>query len=270
VGIDFDTFDATGPVRVVELLLDGALAEPVACGAGKANLLLLDTTPASAALATPTGVQGLAQATASVAWSGAERTSPSNHRSFVPVDVELPAGRAYRWLARVESRRSTPIAGPLTEGGVTVRGGVAIEASDACAPAELAKGLADPSGIWLAFRFRTEWASEWTSLGAGVAGALGQPLLAPPQSGEPFLHLSGAAPSAPVAIAAGRYPQCVGFMGEVLVPSPDVLQFAMTNVAGELDVPLIVLDGPVTYWQVAVVAGGETAVSNVLARRNAE
>ncbi len=140
IGLDLDTIGAIRRVRLRELVLDGHLDLPIACGAAPANVVLWDVTVPGASEIVPGGALVLA-------------TGERNHRSFLPVDLLLDTGRRYRLVARVGFLRESPFAGPISHGDLTVQGGLSFTGSGQCSGAEVEAAPADASRLWLTVRF---------------------------------------------------------------------------------------------------------------------
>jgi len=139
-GLAFDTLQATGRVRIVEIILDGQLDEVAACFENPFNLVLWDVTDPSA----PFIIDG-----------GAMRrsTSPRNARSYLRTDLVLEPGREYRLIARVTESRETPIDAPADEGLLTVLGGMNYKDVAPCHGSKPATMPVDPAVTSLALRF---------------------------------------------------------------------------------------------------------------------
>jgi hypothetical protein len=90
-------------------------------------------------------------------------------------------------------------------------------------------------------------ASEWTSVGGGLAGASGIPLLAGDGAltagGTIELEIADAAPSAPAGLVLGLAKLDLAFFGGVLVPAPDVIVFTTTDPTGRATTALSVPPG---------------------------
>ena len=125
-------------VRVQELVLDGQLAGPLA--GSPYNLALWDVTDPRH----PARVLELAAA-----------TSERNRRTHFPFVRELERGHSYRCVALVSERRGSPIAGPVSAHGVTVKGGLAFQDVDPGIGKELLVAAPDPTRVFLELRFVT-------------------------------------------------------------------------------------------------------------------
>ena len=136
-GLSFDTRDATKPLSLRELILDGQLAPAVDCGSGPANVVLWDVT-GDAPLIVTGGILALT-------------TSDRNRRSYFTTDIELAPGHVYRLVAHVTSYRMSPVAAFAAD-GINVRGGV-LYASSACSTTEMESATADAGSVPLAIRF---------------------------------------------------------------------------------------------------------------------
>jgi VCBS repeat protein len=147
VGLELDTRGASGPTRLEELVLDGALASAASARCG-ANVVLWDVTPGEM----PRAVHRLRLA-----------TSPRNARSFLPLSLFLKPQRVYRFLCRVESLRSSPFVAPTDP--VTNRGGISFANPDPCDGAAVLAAPVDAERAFLELRYRL-----------AVPGALGQSL----------------------------------------------------------------------------------------------
>jgi len=140
VGLSFNTLGAVDRVRVKEIILDGSLGAPAACGAGAFNLAFWDVTDPLA----PSIVPG-----------GGIEASPAgdNRRSYYRTDVVLDPGRSYRLVARVETYRATSIAAPIDHGPIEVTGGLLYEDPDPCTGQVAATTPESASETFLALRF---------------------------------------------------------------------------------------------------------------------
>ncbi|HET6201441.1 MAG TPA: VCBS repeat-containing protein [Planctomycetota bacterium] len=228
VGLDFDTLAATGPLRVKEVLLDGQLDAPVACGPEPIDVVLWDVTDPG---------NPVRRATASFA------TSIRNRRSFFPVSWVLEPLRHYRLLARVTQLRGTTIAGPVAQGPVTILGGLNFADADPCTGTGGAAAAVDPTKAYVAFRFAPDSGAVWVDLGGGLAGISGVPALSaagPAAAGGSFsLSLTGALPGSPAAIAVGLSAGCVPVAGGASIPAIDNFVFGLrTDANGSAVHPL--------------------------------
>jgi hypothetical protein len=145
-GLAFDTLGATAPVRIHEIVVDGRLADAGPCGNVPANVVVWDVTDPHAPHVVPGGALLL-------------RTPAGNHRGTWRTDVVLEPGREFRLLARVTERRSTTIAGPVTDGPIRVLGGIGTGAGATCDGAAALVAPIDPTAVAIAFRFGTVPAS---------------------------------------------------------------------------------------------------------------
>src|SRR5262249_25506320 len=133
VGIDFDTDAATGPVRMKELFLDGQLSAPISCGAvGPFNVALWDIT----------------DDTAPSPFRAFSFTTPTRNRRTLFTTGAVPAPRRhYRLVAAVTQYRPTTIAGPVTQGPITIQGGLNFDDADPCPGANLMGASVDPTKV---------------------------------------------------------------------------------------------------------------------------
>ncbi len=139
-GLAFDTRGSTQRIVVKEILLDGQLDAPAACGEGNRNVALWDVTDASHPALVAGGALQLT-------------TSSRNRRSVFPVDIVLEPARSYRLVARVTEERPTTIAAPVASGGVTVRGGLSFKDSNPCSGKRPVGAPPEPTRTSLAVRF---------------------------------------------------------------------------------------------------------------------
>ena len=146
-------------------------------------------------------------------------------------------------------------------------------AANACSKSEVESATVDPSGAYLAFRFSSGMAPDWSDLGYGLAGSRGisaltaTGALAPGQAVE--LQLTGAPPTTPGFMIVGSSPLLVPFLGGTLVPAGDLLvrPFA-TDAGGKWSVNATWPSGPPVfhgvYVQAWMVASGRVSASNAL------
>ncbi|MBT8483940.1 MAG: VCBS repeat-containing protein [Phycisphaerae bacterium] len=138
VGVDLDTGDATTPLRVREVIVDGIIRPGTSCDGTPRNLALWDVTnPVE-----PVVVAGMELP-----------ASNRNHRLGVPTNILLQPDRHYRLVASVDALRGSPIAGPTSEGGLTVAGGLLIIDLDPCSGQNVVTAPVDPSQIFATVRF---------------------------------------------------------------------------------------------------------------------
>ncbi len=140
VGLSFNTLQATGNLRLREIILDGTLADATpGCPSDGHNLALWDVTDPQA----PTIVVG----------STLNRTTSSrNRRNSFRTEVVLEPGRLYRLVAHVAAYRATTIAAPVDHGPVEVTGGLLYEDLSAC-DGQAVVGATETSEVHLALRF---------------------------------------------------------------------------------------------------------------------
>jgi hypothetical protein len=137
VGIEFTTDVEAGPSLARELVLDGQLAEPAACGE-PFNIALWDVTDRLVPL---------------LLLARAERTSERNHRTAFPLALELLPGRVYRCVAHVSALRASPLPGPGPQAeGLTVKGGLSFTDGAPCRGKAAAEARPDPARVYLALR----------------------------------------------------------------------------------------------------------------------
>jgi hypothetical protein len=226
VGIAFDTPPGTTPIRVVQIDVDGALDAPVASAQGPCNVALWDVTVPNAPVLVRNGRM-------------AQTWPARDFRASFPVNILLPPGRSYRLVAKVTEERATAIQAPVAQGALVVTGGLRFTDPDPASGTAVAAAAVDTSNTYLAMRFRTALAGSWISLGGGVGGAHGVPLLtgsgALVGGGALTLQLTGAAPHAPVTLVAGSAVACRPFAGGALLPSAGVVMPGLTtNASGTL------------------------------------
>lgn len=144
VGMELHNAAGGLPIRIRELIIDGVLATA----------------------ASPDGVAPPANV---VAWDVSDRQSPAlmagqtmalpsrprNRRTFVPCDWLVLPGRTVRIVARVTAYRGTTIAGPLSEGGVVIGGGVSGTMSAAWEAGAIAAAPVDATQLYLTVRYAT-------------------------------------------------------------------------------------------------------------------
>lgn len=263
VGIEIDTLQATAPVRVVELVLDGELAAPITCGGDTFNVQVLDVT--AGGLGVPLTATRLNLV-----------TPDRNHRTVYPVDWLLPPGRVLRVFAFQDTLRATPVAAPIVQAGVNLRGGIEFAELITCLNLAASTAPVDPGKAWLALRCREE-PSPWIDLGSAKAGSTGVPQFAGSgllDTGSTIsLALTGARPNAPLVMVWGLKPLCLPILFSArLVPSVDLLLTGLsTNGAGAFAfataVPAGLPPGTAIYTQCIIqdnLAAGGLALSNAL------
>jgi len=212
VGLAVETHDAPGR-RLSEVVLDGQLADPVDCGAAApANIVLWDVTdPASPMRA------GALAAT----------TSDRNARSWILAGLPLRRGASYRLVARVTSRRASPLAAPWEQDGLVVTGGLSFADDAPCSGAAAAAAGLDRTATALAVRVTRDPETHWTAIAGGVTGAFGKPRLfgkgVPTPQTVLSLTLAGLAPHGRSWLVAGASPLVAPLYGGTLVPRPDVV-----------------------------------------------
>lgn len=225
VGLDFDTLPAMAVVRIAEIVLDGQLDVAVAGPAGPFNVALWDVTNPTQPALVDRGTLALA-------------TSPRNRRSFFHVNWLLPPGRHYRLVARVQQLRATTIAGPLTEGPITTRGGLDFQDPAPATGSIVASAAVDPTRLYLAIRFRGALVNQWANLGGGLRGSNGAvPSLAgtgPLVAGATVtLDMQRALPKAAGLLFLSRGVDCQPLLGGTLIPDDPVpLSFAANTAGG--------------------------------------
>ena len=225
VGAEFSTAGAPASQRIEELILDGQLDLSVACGTPTGNLFVWDVTNASSPLLVTNGLVD-------------QKTKLRNDRSYFPLDVTFEPNKVYRVVARVTALRATPVVAPVVTGNVTTNGGLSFTDATPCSGAGAAAATLDAANVYLALRFRDEPAGSWGNLGDGLAGALGEPLLAGSgtlQAGaSTSIDLSNAALNAPLLLGIGTTTIFAHFAGGTVVPSLDVILPGTTDAAGKL------------------------------------
>ncbi len=224
VGIEFDTTRSSGPVRVVEILLDGQLDAAVSSPSGTFNLALWDVpNPAAAPVPVPNAFL-------------AASTSPRNRRSSFTTDIVLAAGRRYRAVARVVTYRASAIVAPVLQGPVVTWGGLSFQDADPSTGSAVAAATVDPTIVYLAIRFRPAMIRVWSDVANGLAGAAGIPRLVGAGSlaaGTSFsLTLTGAAVNSPAGLIFATSIACSPFAGGVIVPEPLFLFPFVTDATG--------------------------------------
>jgi hypothetical protein len=138
VGLELDTSFATGPVRVEELLLDGALDLAASCKGERFNAVLWE----------------LAGARGRRVWEAELATSPRNRRSFLPVSFDLQPGRRYRFACRVSALRATDLSAPVLDDSLLTLGGLSFQDGQPCSGHAILRAPVDPQRVHLALRFR--------------------------------------------------------------------------------------------------------------------
>jgi len=135
VGLELDTLGAQNDVMLREIVLDGQLDQAGVCGA--TNVWLWDVT---------TGL-------GSVVASSALTTSPRNRRSYFRFPVVLERERVYRLVAKVDSLRETPFAGPVGDGGLRIDGGFTYTMFGDCGSSTaLRSAILDPTRLYVTVR----------------------------------------------------------------------------------------------------------------------
>jgi hypothetical protein len=140
-GLAFDTLGTSSRVRVLEIVLDGQLDAPAPCFENPFNVALWDVTDPSAPFIIEGGALKMS-------------TSSRNSRSHLRTDLMLEPGREYRLIARVTALRKTTIDGPVSDGLVTVLGGIDYENVAACGGSMPATMPVDATVTSLALRYR--------------------------------------------------------------------------------------------------------------------
>ena len=131
--------ELTSDLRLRELVLEAQLALPISCGGAEGNVLVVDVTDPQVPFVAPGGVLDLV-------------TSDRNHRTLLPVDVPLEAGRSYRLVARVS--RIRPGAGaPVAHDELTYTGSVSFPHPGSCPVAEAAAAALDVGERTLTVRY---------------------------------------------------------------------------------------------------------------------
>ena len=250
VGLEFDTLAASGPVRLVEVILDGQLDLSTDCSGELANITVWEIAPF--------GPFFLASVVDNGRLDGV--TVTTNDRTYLRTNVLLEPGKVYRVFAAVTESRLTAIAGPVTTGGVTVLGGFSYTDLNACDIDPVV--TADPSFVPMALRFSEDPGAPFVNLGFGQAGASGVPSLTGTgtlKPGSPYsLDLTSAAPNAAVGLAVGFSANCFNAFGTTIVPALDSLVGGlMTDGTGALSVsdtwPVTFPAGTSFYYQMAVI-----------------
>jgi len=193
VGIEFDTLGRVDQLRLTELILDGAPGAPGWCGDQWGNVGVWDVTSAGS----PTLVGAF------------EASLPAGeHRAATDCQILLDPGRVYRVVARVNSYRSTELAGAWAQEGIQVRGGIHYTDTDPCTGLQLEQQAVNPAEVYLALRVRADAEARWYDLGHASPGSLGQtPVLVvdgSPTPGAPLTFtISQAPPLTPVRLIVG-------------------------------------------------------------------
>jgi len=249
VGIELSTLDATAPLRVEELILDGRLDAAVDCDGPDADTFVWDVTdPANPVLAQG-GRRDLA-------------TRPRNERNYVAIDASLLPGRVYRIVCRMRTYRATPVNAPVTDGEVVTNGGLFFQDATPCTGAGAAAAVVDPSNVYLAARFRPEPAGAWADLGHALAGTAGAPVLTGRGSLRPgedtTIELTQGRPNAPLFLIFGLESHCLPLFGGVLVPAFDVILSGLsTDATGAFSItdawPPGLFGGLAFYFQAVIV-----------------
>lgn len=139
-GLAFDTLNATQPLVVREILLDGQLDAAVPCGPDNANVALWEVTDSSRPVLVAEGTLR-------------ESTSSRNRRTTFPTNIVLDPGRWYRMVARVTEYRLTTIAAPAASGPITVHGGLSYEDQSGCNERRVAHADVDATRTALSIRY---------------------------------------------------------------------------------------------------------------------
>lgn len=141
IGLAFDTHGATSKLMLEEIVVDAQLAAAETCAQTAFNTALWDVTdPAQPAL-----VNGGALLL---------QTSPRNRRSYLPVEIALDPGRAYRLVTRVSQYRKSAIVPALPAGAIKASGGLAYEDAGPCNGQKTARATIDPAATAIAVRIR--------------------------------------------------------------------------------------------------------------------
>jgi hypothetical protein len=264
VGTEISTANATQPLRLEELILDGHLDTAVTCGTDTGSVFVWDVTnPASPVLAQG-GVADFI-------------TRPRNNRSYLAMDTVLEPGKVYRIVARVLDERPTPITAPVSNGPVDTTGGLSFQDSTPCTGAGVANATLDPANVYVAVRFRIAPSGAWADFGHALAGVTGDPVLTGNgtlQAGDTIsLDLTNANPNAHAFLVVGLNNLSLSLFGGTLVPSFDlVLGNLSTDATGALSVsgtwPAGVPGGTIIYAQYLIedpAAPKKIAFSNAVA-----
>ncbi len=214
LGTEFSTQGALVPLRVEELILDGATAAAFDCNGVKANVFVWDVTdPANPVIAQG----GLRSYT----------TGGRNYRSYLPIDVTFQPGRIYRVVAHMRTHRETAIVGPVTDGPITTNGGLFYRDSSACDGVAVAAAIVDPTVMSFSIRFREEPIGSFADLAMGLAGTYGVPRIVGSGDLRPgetvTVALDQALENAAVFLVYGTTTTCLQFGDGALVPSVDVV-----------------------------------------------
>lgn len=211
VGAELDTTAATEPVHLRELLLDGQLDQPQACGTQSFNVALWDVTSPQAPLPGGALLAG---------------TSTRNRRTRVPLDFVLQPGRRYRLVAKVASFRFTAVTPAGGSAPLRVNGSLNLRNDFPCTGSDVVAAGLNAQRAYIAVRWGAEASTTWTDLGGGLAGTTGTPVLV--VDGELLLGqevgvtVRGATPGAPAWFVLGLAADPQPFKGGTLVPVPQV------------------------------------------------
>ncbi len=245
VGLALDTLLATKPLRVKEVVIDGLLAGPANCAGDDVVLSLWDTTDPANPFVTPGGQLDL------------ERF-PRNDRNVYRLETVLHPGRQYRVVARVDKLRPTTFPGPMTNGTVTVLGGLSFSDATPCSGTNVVSAGVDASQVYLSLRFANDVGPLWIDQRHSLAGSAGTAHLAGTGTLDPgsllTLNLSNAPANHATILVIGASPICRPLAGGMLVPSPDILIPLTTDAAGSWTwsqtLPATTPPGTPTYFQV--------------------
>lgn len=208
VGIELDTINASGPLQLREVVLDGVPAVPIHTWGRSGNLALWDVSaPASPKLA----ADGIATL----------RLRPGNRRGHYPVSMTLQPNRIYRLVVKVDSWRTTPVSAPVSHGFFDLSGGLRyVDGNPASGQGVVAAGL-DPSTVYLAARLAEQSGREWKSLDYGASSGAA-PVVS--ISGQPVagarieMSIDGAPAAAAVHVVAGTRLRFTYSAGLEIVP----------------------------------------------------
>ncbi len=259
VGIDITT--GAQALRVTELVVDGVVTQ-----GGVANVLWWDTTNAS----TPVFVD-----------ARVEVTEPRNDRSYLVEDRILAPQRSYRVVVAVDSTRATPIAAPVTTGGLTTNGGLLFRDREPLSGARVRNARTDPGAAYVSVRFRPALLGVPIDLGNAVPSAAGGSavlqMTGTIAGGQTVtLAASGLPANGQAFLAIGQGVECLPIgTGTVLVPAAAAVAMVPVSASGTVSLSATWPAGLPTgvelasqIWYDDSAAGGTLATSNVVLVRS--
>ena len=252
IGIEVDTFSTTEPVRLNEIIVDGTLDSSDSCSGEAGTIDIWDvSTPGSPVQVSNARIDQVSVST--------------NDRSYYRTNVILDPGKTYRIVAKVTETRSTSITAPVATGALTVNGGLSFTDSLPCLGLNVSGAILDLNAVSMAVRFSETVGAPFVDMGSGLAGAGGIPALSGTgslEAGSAYsLDVTGAASSAPAAIAIGASADWQVLFGGTIVPALDAIFAGLTTTgSGTMNLngtwPATAPPGVSFYYQIAIIDAG--------------